>query len=155
MEISRELKEFILTHEDEINSNDWDKIYNELDGTHKFSNGQLLDVMLEIELNPLNYLEKIPEYFAVDSDIKSFSIPPNIVGIENFAFINCSHLTSIVAPSSVLNIGGGIFWECENLKDIKFEGTKNQWGSIKKSSSWRVGSKLEKIICSDGEITLK
>lgn len=155
MKIPGDLKKFIIEHEDEIDSNDWEKIYDELDGTHEFFNGQLLDVMMEIELNPLIYLRKIPEYFASSSDMKSFTIPPNIISIGSYAFINCIHLTSITISSNILNIEGILFWGCDNLKDIKFEGTKKQWRDIKKSSSWRVGSKLERIICSDGEITLK
>lgn len=44
-----------------------------------------------------------------------------VVGIGNFAFCECTGLTSVSVPSSVKNIGGRAFTNCTGLTSVTFE----------------------------------
>lgn len=45
-------------------------------------------------------------------------IPESVTKIGNFAFQNCTGLTSVTIPASVTKLGQGAFRNCPNLKDI-------------------------------------
>ena len=45
-------------------------------------------------------------------------IPDSVTSIGNFAFVNCSSLTSIVIPDSVTSIGEEAFYNCDSLTNI-------------------------------------
>lgn len=51
-------------------------------------------------------------------DTTSYAVSTTIEGIGNFAFQGCSHLNKILIPSSVKEIGVGVFLYCYNLTDI-------------------------------------
>jgi hypothetical protein len=48
----------------------------------------------------------------------SYTIPSSVISIGDYAFWNCSHLTSIAIPSSVTFIGEGAFASCFGLTSI-------------------------------------
>jgi hypothetical protein len=50
--------------------------------------------------------------------IKAPKIPDTIVRIGDYAFANCTAMTSIAIPASVTSIGGGAFRNCYSLKSI-------------------------------------
>ena len=58
--------------------------------------------------------------FAFDdcSGLTSITIPESVTEIGNFAFDGCSGLTSVTIPKSVTVIGDGAFSECSGLKSI-------------------------------------
>ena len=47
-----------------------------------------------------------------------FSLITNVTSISNYAFYNCSSLTSIIIPNSVTSIGSGAFQNCYSLASI-------------------------------------
>ena len=51
-----------------------------------------------------------------------------------------------------LKIGKKIIYGCDKLKTIYFEGTMEQWLSIKKADNWDEGSSNYTIICTDGSL---
>lgn len=57
-------------------------------------------------------------------------IPSSVTSIDSWAFYNCSALTSITIPIGVTNIDSEAFYNCTNLKDVFYVGTKEQWGNI-------------------------
>lgn len=61
------------------------------------------------------------------SDIK---IPNKVSYIPESAFFSCDKLKSISIPSSVTNIDKGAFRECDNLKDVYYQGSKEDWKKI-------------------------
>ena len=61
-------------------------------------------------------------------------------------FRYCYNLTSITIPNSVTSIGDYAFEDCDNLKTIYFNGTKDQWKQVKKTRSWKGGTNSVKII---------
>ena len=42
----------------------------------------------------------------------SYTIPNNVINIEDYAFCECEYLTNINIPNSVTNIGSRAFWDC-------------------------------------------
>ena len=51
-------------------------------------------------------------------DIKMVTIPNGIVGIGNYAFWNCTSLTSVTIPNSVTSIGDEAFRNCSSLPSV-------------------------------------
>jgi len=45
-----------------------------------------------------------------------------VVGINEYAFLGYTNLTSIVIPESVISIGGNAFLNCSNLAEVRFMG---------------------------------
>jgi len=61
--------------------------------------------------NPYIYLHK-----GASNDITSCEINENCTTIESWAFYNCSILTNITIPNSVINIGAYAFINCDNIE---------------------------------------
>jgi hypothetical protein len=59
----------------------------------------------------------------VNKDVTKFVIPDTVTDIKEWAFSNCTSLTSITIPSSVTSIHTGTFNECTSLTSITFEGS--------------------------------
>ena len=78
-----------------------------------------------------NTVTSIGEYaFADCSNLTSITIPSSVTNIEEYAFEYCSKLTSITIPTSVANIGNYAFYNCSNLKNVYYTGTKTEWKKI-------------------------
>jgi len=52
----------------------------------------------------------------------SYTIPPGIVTIEEYALRSCSGLTDVAVPGSVATIGRYAFYGCSSLTGVYFEG---------------------------------
>ena len=82
-----------------------------------FNKGELTDCLLEAGINPLEYMNEIPPFYASWSRSKAATqIPNHIKSIGEYAF-NQSSLTSITIPDSVRQLGRGIF-SASQIKDI-------------------------------------
>ena len=170
---------FIKAHENLINNNDWEKIYEDVN-TYEFyiHAGELTHILLESSVDPLDYLDYIPEHYLWNTDIEEFQIPNNIISIYKSAFFRCLKLTSITISNSVISIGEGAFFACTSLENvvigsgvktiedfafsncyklskITYNGTKSQWDNIKKGKDWKTSSKIEIIQCIDGDFKVK
>ena len=195
--IMNELSKFIKVHVNEINNNNFAKVYEDTNDslTPCLLTSKLTELFLDAGLEPLEYMQAVPANYLAYSKLTSITIPENITsigrcafsgcdGLTNItipdsvtsigsaAFENCSGLTSIVIPDSVTSIdhwafqyctgltsatiGNGVksisryaFWDCASLKDIYFNGTKDEWDAIKKIDS---GIKNCTIHCKDGDL---
>jgi hypothetical protein len=63
-------------------------------------------------------------------------LPTYITKINEYAFITCDSLTSIVFGDNVTAIGERAFFDCDSLKSIKYRGTESQWRQISKGYDW-------------------
>ena len=195
--IMDELSKFIKAHVNEINNNNFAKVYEDTNDslTPCLLTSKLTELFLDAGLELLEYMQAVPANYLAYSKLTSITIPENITSIGRCAFSgcdsltsitipdsvtsigsaafeNCSGLTSIVIPDSVTSIdhwafqyctgltsatiGNGVksisryaFWDCASLKDIYFNGTKDQWNVIKKIDS---GIKNCTIHCTDGDL---
>ena len=68
------------------------------------------------DANPMYYAENL--YINGELIQKELVIPDGVTGIKDYAFANCSSLTSIVIPNSVGSIGLGAFYGCTGLTSI-------------------------------------
>ena len=53
-----------------------------------------------------------------------------VTEIESYAFSWESELTSVTIPKSITYIGANAFYGCNNLKDVYFLGTEDEWNAI-------------------------
>ena len=68
-------------------------------------------------LNSLNYPIQLID--SKEDEITEFIIPDGVTTIGNYAFRNCTGLTSITIPNSVTSIGNYAFFGCRNLASTK------------------------------------
>ena len=195
--IMDELSKFIKAHVNEINNNNFAKVYEDTNDsfTPCLLTSKLTELFLDAGLEPLEYMQAVPANYLAYSKLTSVTIPENITSIGRCAFSGCEELTSITIPDSVTSIGSAAFehcsgltsivipdsvtsidhwafqyctgltsatigngvksisryafWDCASLKDIYFNGTKDQWNVIKKIDS---GIKNCTIHCTDGDL---
>lgn len=111
------------------------------------------------------------------SDIEKIVIPSNVFDINQFAFEGCDFLTTFISeeglhyiddgcfyscealihvtfPKSLKRIGHNVFNRCDNLTEIHYKGTVEEWNKISNHEFVNEGSYVSKIICIDGEINL-
>ena len=66
--------------------------------------------------NPLYYAKHL--FSDENTEIKDLVVPDNVTSIGNYAFQNCSGLTSVTIPNSVKSIGDFAFYDCNGLTSI-------------------------------------
>lgn len=81
--------------------------------------GEFSELLYSSEINPLEYLEEIPNCFLDSSqEVKKVIIPDNIVAIGEYAFRE-SNIELINIPDSVKKIGDAAFKDCKQLQEVK------------------------------------
>ena len=146
VEDNMKLAEFIKAHVDEINENNFTKVYedlvDDLDSEEEEREiGKFTDMLIDAGINPLMYMKTIPQYYmsgssqtsieipehiqSIDFDafdgckgFKSVTIPDNVTSIDNCAFLECTGLTSVIIGDGVKSIGSQAFESCTRLKSL-------------------------------------
>ena len=114
------LKELITKFEKELNSRDFETIYKDISSRHDYIfTISFTALLLKNNINPLKYMDEVPDCFAKALDIKKFIIPANVTSIGYWAFEDCVNLSSIEVPDSVTIISGSAFWGCKSLSSIE------------------------------------
>ena len=85
--------------------------------------------------------------------LTSITIPDSVTSIGYTAFYNCSGLTSVTIPDSVTSIGDFAFYDCTGLTSITFNGTIKQWKAIRKGGNWNYNTGNYVVHCTDGDIS--
>ena len=80
---------------------------------------------------------------------KNSVIPTGVKKIKSYSFEACE-ITSINIPVSIMEIETFAFLDCTLLKEIRYEGTREQWLLIEKGGSWDSNTGDYIVICSDG-----
>lgn len=124
MEMSDDLKNVLKEPrlQDMINENNYSQLYSQLTKLVQlnYTIGELTELLLAIDINPLDYMDHIPRYYLAWTKISHFNIPKHITSIDNYAFLYCRSLKSIIIPNNVTQIGYQAFGECNALTSITF-----------------------------------
>ena len=62
-------------------------------------------------------------------DTETVAIPQNVEVIDKYAF-RSTKITSVVIPVSLTVVGQGAFQTCNQLTEVYYEGTAEQWSAI-------------------------
>ena len=150
-ENKEELKAIIFEFEKELNNKAFKTIYDNIDNAYIVP--AFTALLLKNNINPLEYMDEVPEYFAYELDIKEFVIPNNVTNISYAAFEGCNDLTNIIIPGSITIIDSNAFKNCisltninipksvktisydafngcSNLTDVYYEGSEEDWENI-------------------------
>lgn len=118
--IMNELSKFIKAHVNEINNNNFAKVYEDTNDslTPCLLTSKLTELFLDAGLEPLEYMQAVPANYLAYSKLTSITIPENITSIGRCAFSGCDGLTNITIPDSVTSIGSAAFENCSGLTSI-------------------------------------
>ena len=64
------------------------------------------------------------------SGIESIMIPEKVDRINNGLFANCSNLKDVYMPKNIKEIGFYAFNDCNNLTDVYYGGTEEEWKKV-------------------------
>lgn len=67
--------------------------------------------------------------------MENATIEEGVTVIYAECFGNCFSLNSITLPTSIGSIGDDVFKECNQLKDVFYAGSEEQWANIKKGAN--------------------
>ena len=92
----------------------------------------------------------IPQSTVGDIVVPSTLGGRQVTSIMNFAFANCTKITSVIIPDSVTTVGQSAFWMCSNLEKVVFGRGMTSIGNtalwVKQNNSSTSTSKLKTII---------
>ena len=91
-------------------------------------------------------------YLGTETEL---ALPSYITKINQYAFYNCTGLTSVTIGNSVTSIGNEAFSGCTGLTSITFNGTIKQWNAVSKGYYWKNNVPSDcKVICKDGTVSI-
>lgn len=140
-----------------MDSGDFKELYSYVSNSSTVT-GQLTHLLYSLGFDPLKELTFVPRNFLSSQHYPPIyvTIPDNIeyLDVNSFAI---SDLTTISLPANLRYIDRFAFYDTPHLQSIEFRGTKEQWKKVRKIPSWisRYSiTKVEKIICKDGEVNI-
>ena len=114
--MNKKVREFINEYSQAIDDNAWDEVYYKASTQLDSFTGALTDALLEAGIDPLNYLDYVPEAYCFGSKTTDIVLPEGIKTISIDAFAD-SKLEKIDFPSSLKTIDYDAFQSC-NLTEI-------------------------------------
>lgn len=123
------LYKFIIEYKDLINNNEYLRLYSYMIQIYgrRARDAHMLalltcaftEMLLDVGVDPLKYMTKVPENYLAYSSISDYTIPNNITHIGESAFYECENLQSIKLPDDLIEIGASSFNGCSELEQIK------------------------------------
>ena len=99
------------------------------------------------------YVTDIGDYaFCFCKGLKSVTFAGAVDRIGKDVFDYCEDMTSVTFANGVSELADGAFLHCSALTDIYYNGTKEQWKSVKKDGHWNFCSGEYTVHCADGDI---
>lgn len=99
--------------------------------------------------------------FCYCESLTHVTIPDGVTSIDTNAFDGCYALTTVSLPDSVIYIGSGAFAYCNQLENIIYRGTAEQWKTIELVATgnypwnnWNYEVPATYVQCSDGQVAL-
>ena len=129
-ESKQDLLDFIEENKSLFENNAWEEIYKDIDGvvTADSQVGEFTKILLDLNFNPLSYMDYVPEKFLAWSDVVEVNIPNNIMEIRDMAFMGCK-IKDIKLPLKIRKIGREAF----AYSKIKFIELPNKLDKIEHS----------------------
>ena len=118
--------EFVKRYPELFKDNNFKEIYkkafNEVDVP------VLTEWLYDKNIDPLVYMNYIPQAFSAMSKIREYEVSPHIKVIEKEAFWLCVALSKVTLPVGLTDIGESAFGQCNRLKEIIFPDTLKSIG---------------------------
>lgn len=148
-----DIQEFIKNHRDEINSQSFENVYdNVLDSLSINNLGKFTELLYKCGIDPLEHMTKIPVGFAYRSSLKNIKIPSNVTSIGNYAFSGCTSLTGVAIPNSINSIGISAFSGCSDLTSIVIPGSVMSISELAFGDCYKLtGATIESGVTSIGD----
>lgn len=108
----------------------------------------------EFTITTERFIEIPSRYLQEEDGLKKVIIEEGITKIGNGLFCDCDGLTTVVIPSTVVEIEDYPFALCDNMKEIYYNGTKDQWESIIKKDNWKDWLFNVILHCNDGDFII-
>lgn len=138
---SKKVQKFLIAE-------DFDSLYSDLDDefySNRFIIRQVTEFLLAADINPLDYMDRIPKnYLAHSQNINNFKIPNHIKSIWSGAF-EASALKEVWIPDGIEYIGKNAFAETK-LEEVEIPGSVNWIDPYAFDSCYN----LKKVIIKEG-----
>ena len=119
--IINKLQNVLQHHISLLNDNNFLELYKIIRNSElgEYGVSALTDVLTQAKIDPLIYMDEIPDKcFEYCDDLISIDIPNNVKSIKSSAFADCHNLTNITIPNSVTSIDYMAFYNCWKLTSI-------------------------------------
>ena len=64
------------------------------------------------------------------SDLEKVVIPENVTTLKERVFEECPNLKAVLIPKSITTISWGVFYDSDNVTEIYYTGTEEEWASV-------------------------
>ena len=123
--IAPEIKRFVEEHIYLLDDDNYEEFYRKANEEfldqypYAVNVGMLTSLFQEIGIDPLDYMDIIPDdYFMEHSFPGMYKVPKSVKKIKNGAFELTEGLDSVYCPEGLLEIEMLAFHDCEDLTDI-------------------------------------
>lgn len=111
------IKNYIEEYKADIEREDFDTLYSHM--TAQTRAASLTEALLEADIDPLDYLTEIPEYYGhYITKFKTLDIPSQIKVVGENAFSECEALREVTLHEGVIAIRNAAFYCCGKLEKI-------------------------------------
>ena len=132
--INGEITNVKATSEDVVDENPQElDFYKQDDGTYVVSVGRAKyhsNVVIPETYNGAKVVALDDYAFRQCTHISSVIIPNSVTSIGEMAFAHCYDLSSVIIPDSVTTIADMAFTSCTKLNDVFYTGSEDEWASI-------------------------